>query len=145
MELGIVVVASVIVFLASLVYLRRSRFGKFFESNFDMACCGRTAFALVTEEEARKGAYMAKIEKLDKETFVKLSSLDFTRSHRHALFPSVKLLRFNRAFLTGISMFLGLQLEQLLPLCLYTVVDRAALCSFIMPASSKSRDTAASC
>ena len=36
-------------------------------------------FALVTEDEARKGAYKSKIEKLDKETFMKLSSLDFTR------------------------------------------------------------------
>eukprot|EP00291_Cryptomonas_curvata_P026623 CAMPEP_0172162628 /NCGR_PEP_ID=MMETSP1050-20130122/6784_1 /TAXON_ID=233186 /ORGANISM="Cryptomonas curvata, Strain CCAP979/52" /LENGTH=161 /DNA_ID=CAMNT_0012832653 /DNA_START=132 /DNA_END=614 /DNA_ORIENTATION=- len=48
-----------------------------------MVCCRRTAspsFALVTEEEAQKGAYKAKIETLDRETFMKLSSLDFTRT-----------------------------------------------------------------
>jgi hypothetical protein len=75
-------VASVLVILASVVYLRRSYFGKI----IDMVCCRRTAspsFALVTEEEAHKGAYEAKIETMDRETFMKLSSLDFSRSHLH--------------------------------------------------------------
>ncbi len=72
------VTASVLVVLAGLVYLHRSYFGRI----IDMVCCRRAAsptFALVTEEEAQKGACKAKIVALDKETFMKLSSLDFTR------------------------------------------------------------------
>jgi hypothetical protein len=73
------------------------------------------SFALVTEEEALKGAYKAKIESFDSETFMKLSSLDFTRLLHLALIISCLERCFEKACSTGRLMSWVLHLERLQP------------------------------